>query len=96
MLHLLPLGLLFLLVNRTLLHTYQTNISVYVVVKFPRNLAGLSCDSIDVIAENIQLAELEIGDLIVGLQMGAYTAATKARFNSLPDAKFVVWNVCTV
>ena len=53
-------------------------------------LAGPTCDSIDVIAENIQLPELEIGDLVIGLQMGAYTAATKTRFNSLPDAKFVV------
>lgn len=55
-------------------------------------LAGPTCDSIDVIAENIQLPELEIGDLVIGLQMGAYTAATKTRFNSLPDAKFVVLN----
>ena len=56
----------------------------------PCILAGPTCDSIDVIAENIQLPELEIGDLVIGLQMGAYTAATKTRFNSLPDAKFVV------
>ena len=55
-------------------------------------LAGPTCDSIDVIAEDIQLPELEIGDLVVGLRMGAYTAATKTRFNSLPDAKFVVSN----
>ena len=53
-------------------------------------LAGPTCDSIDVIAENIQLPELEIGDLVIGLQMGAYTAATKTRFNSIPDACFVV------
>lgn len=53
-------------------------------------IAGPTCDSIDVIAENIQLPELEIGDLIVGQQMGAYTAATKTRFNSLPDAKLVI------
>lgn len=53
-------------------------------------LAGPTCDSIDVIAENIKLPELEIGDLVIGLQMGAYTAATKTRFNSIPDAKFVL------
>jgi ornithine decarboxylase len=52
-------------------------------------LAGPTCDSIDIIAENIQLPELEIGDLVIGHQMGAYTAATKTRFNSLPDARFV-------
>lgn len=56
----------------------------------PCVLAGPTCDSIDVIAENLYLPELEIGDLVVGLQMGAYTAATKTRFNSIADAKFVV------
>ena len=52
-------------------------------------LAGPTCDSIDVIAEGIQLPELEPGDLLIGHEMGAYTAATKTRFNSLPDAKFI-------
>jgi ornithine decarboxylase len=41
------------------------------------------------VAESVELPELEISDLIIGLQMGAYTAATKTRFNSLPDAKLV-------
>ena len=53
-------------------------------------LAGPTCDSIDVIGENLNLPELEIGDLVIGLQMGAYTAATKTRFNSIADAKFVL------
>ncbi|MGK0373996.1 MAG: ornithine decarboxylase [Arenicella sp.] len=56
-------------------------------------IAGPTCDSIDVIAENILMPDLEIGDLIVGHQMGAYTAATKTRFNSLPDAKLIVENL---
>lgn len=56
-------------------------------------LAGPTCDSIDVVAENIQLPELELGDLVVGLQMGAYTAATKTRFNSIPDAALVVEDI---
>ena len=56
----------------------------------PSILAGPTCDSIDIVAENIQLPVLEIGDLIIGHQMGAYTAATKTRFNSLPDAKLVL------
>jgi len=53
-------------------------------------LAGPTCDSIDIVAEDILLPELEIGDLVIGLQMGAYTAATKTRFNSIPDAKLIV------
>jgi ornithine decarboxylase len=56
----------------------------------PSMIAGPTCDSIDMVAENVPLPALEIGDLLVGHQMGAYTAATKTRFNSLPDAEFVV------
>lgn len=52
-------------------------------------LAGPTCDSIDVIAEGIQLPELEAGDLVIGHEMGAYTAATRTRFNSLPHARLV-------
>ena len=52
-------------------------------------LAGPTCDSIDIVAEGIDLPELETGDLVIGHQMGAYTAATKTRFNSLPDARFI-------
>ncbi len=52
-------------------------------------LAGPTCDSIDIVAEGIELPEMETGDLVIGHQMGAYTAATKTRFNSLPDAQFI-------
>ena len=55
----------------------------------PSVLAGPTCDSIDIIAEGIELPDLAIGDLVIGHRMGAYTAATCTRFNSLPDAKFV-------
>lgn len=52
-------------------------------------LAGPTCDSIDIIDDDVELPELQIGDYIIGHQMGAYTAATKTRFNLLPDAKFI-------
>jgi len=55
-------------------------------------LAGPTCDSIDVIEENFPLPELEIGDLVIGEVMGAYTAATATEFNSLPKSKIVVLN----
>ena len=55
-------------------------------------LAGPTCDSIDVIAEEIALPELEIGDLVIGEMMGAYTAATATDFNSLNRALIVVLN----
>lgn len=56
----------------------------------PCVLAGPTCDSIDVIAENLELPELEIGDLVIGEVMGAYTAATATEFNSLPKSRIVV------
>ena len=47
----------------------------------PSVLAGPTCDSIDIIAENIDLPELELGDLIVAQMMGAYTSASATEFN---------------
>lgn len=56
-------------------------------------LAGPTCDSIDVIEEDIPLPLLEIGDLVVGRMMGAYTSASATQFNSLPRARILVLNV---
>ena len=55
-------------------------------------LAGPTCDSIDIISNDIQLPELEFGDLVVGEMMGAYTVATATDFNSLERSKIVVLN----
>lgn len=55
-------------------------------------LAGPTCDSIDVIDENIMLPELEVGDLVVGRMMGAYTWASATDFNFFKRAKVVVMN----
>jgi len=53
---------------------------------FPSVLAGPTCDSIDVIGENLQLPKLDLGDLIVGRSMGAYTSASASDFNFFPRA----------
>ena len=58
----------------------------------PSVLAGPTCDSIDVIAENLLLPELKIGDLIVGRAMGAYTWASASEFNFFPKATVVAVN----
>ena len=58
--------------------------------RLPSVLAGPTCDSIDLIAEDIPLPELNIGDLIVGRMMGAYTAASATDFNLVKRAKLVV------
>jgi ornithine decarboxylase len=58
----------------------------------PSVLAGPTCDSIDVIAENLRLPELRAGDLIVGRAMGAYTWASASEFNFFPRATVVAVN----
>ncbi len=58
----------------------------------PSVLAGPTCDSIDVIAEDLRLPELRAGDLIVGRAMGAYTWASASEFNFFPKATVVAVN----
>jgi len=58
----------------------------------PSVLAGPTCDSIDVIAENLMLPQLRAGDLIVGRAMGAYTWASASEFNFFPKATVVAVN----
>ena len=58
--------------------------------RFPSVLAGPTCDSIDVIDDDISLPELEVGDLVVGRMMGAYTWASATDFNFFKRAKVVV------
>ena len=53
---------------------------------YPSVLAGPTCDSIDVIRESIELPHLEMGDLVVGRVMGAYTCASASDFNFFPRA----------
>jgi ornithine decarboxylase len=60
--------------------------------RLPSVLAGPTCDSIDVIAENLMLPQLKAGDLIVGRSMGAYTWASASEFNFFPKATVVAVN----
>jgi ornithine decarboxylase len=60
--------------------------------RLPSVLAGPTCDSIDVIAENLMLPELKAGDLIIGRAMGAYTWASASEFNFFPKATVIAVN----
>lgn len=60
--------------------------------KLPSVLAGPTCDSIDVIAENLMLPRLKAGDLIAGRAMGAYTWASASEFNFFPKATVIAVN----
>jgi ornithine decarboxylase len=53
---------------------------------YPSVLAGPTCDSIDVINEHLDLPKLEVGDIVIGREMGAYTWASASEFNFFPRA----------
>jgi ornithine decarboxylase len=47
-------------------------------------LAGPSCDSCDVVARDMELPEIHIGDRLMFLDTGAYTNEYAVAFNGLP------------
>ncbi len=53
-------------------------------------IGGISCDSMDVIAKNVALPELEVGDYIYILSAGAYTTVYAAHFNGFPPSQVMV------
>jgi ornithine decarboxylase len=66
-------------------HTqYPLETLVAAAPTYPSVLAGPTCDSFDVIRENIELPKLKQGDLVVGRVMGAYTWASSTEFNFFP------------
>jgi ornithine decarboxylase len=56
---------------------------------FPSVVSGPTCDSFDIVYDNIQLPKLEIGALIVSTTMGAYSSATATDFNFFPRTKII-------
>ncbi len=56
----------------------------------PSALAGPTCDSIDMIRDEILLPNLKLGDLVVGKKMGAYTWASASTFNFFPKTNVIV------
>ncbi len=55
-------------------------------------LAGPTCDSIDVIAEQVSIPSMNIGDMVIGQQMGAYTSASSTNFNLFDKANIIAIN----
>jgi ornithine decarboxylase len=53
-------------------------------------LAGPTCDSFDVLYENVALPLLEVGELLLFDSMGAYTNASASGFNGFGKAKVVL------
>lgn len=50
----------------------------------PSTIFGATCDSLDVIIENVSIPELEIGDYLHFHEMGAYTLSAASEFNGIP------------
>ncbi len=58
--------------------------------KIPCVLAGPTCDSLDVIAEGVFLPSLEIDDLILVPNIGAYSLASATNFNGFEKPRVLV------
>ena len=61
--------------------------------RHPCVISGPTCDSLDVIAEDMPMPELEIGELLIARQIGAYTVSCATDFNFFPQAKVIAVNV---
>ncbi len=56
-------------------------------------ISGPTCDSLDVVAEDLPMPVLEIGERLLARQIGAYTMATSTDFNFFPRATVIAVNV---
>ena len=61
--------------------------------RHPCVISGPTCDSLDVIAEDLPMPELGIGELLIARQIGAYTVSCATDFNFFPRAKVIAVNV---
>ncbi len=59
----------------------------------PCVISGPTCDSLDVIAEDLPMPLLETGERLLARQIGAYTMACTTDFNFFPRAKVIAVNV---
>jgi ornithine decarboxylase len=60
--------------------------------EFSCSIWGPTCDSIDLIAKDIMLPQLHIGDWLVFKNMGAYTLASSSNFNGFKKSAVVYTN----
>ncbi len=53
-------------------------------------IGGRTCDSHDILYQSVLLPDLKVGDIIVFLNVGAYTLASSSKFNGFDPPKLVV------
>ena len=85
-------------INDGVYHTYSGQVfdhCTYPVLAFkegPTQISavfGPTCDAFDTITLSAELPELEIGDLVYSVNIGAYSHASSTYFNGFPPAKIV-------
>ena len=59
--------------------------------QIPATFAGPSCDSLDIMFTDKLVTPLEIGDLILVTNCGAYTSASATVFNGFAKTPIVIW-----
>ncbi len=59
----------------------------------PCVIAGPTCDSLDIVAEDLPMPVLEVGERLIARQIGAYTVSCATDFNFFPRAKVIAVNV---
>ena len=59
--------------------------------KIPATFAGPSCDSLDIMFRDKPTVPMEIGDLILVPNCGAYTSASATVFNGFAKTRIVIW-----
>ena len=83
-------------INDGVYHTYSGQVfdhCTYPVLAFkegPRHISavfGPTCDAFDTITLSAELPELDIGDLVYSVNIGAYSIASSTYFNGFPPAK---------
>ncbi len=57
---------------------------------YPCTLFGPTCDCIDIIAQQITLPELDLNEILVATDIGAYSMAASSKFNFLGNTHVVV------
>ncbi|VVB70716.1 Diaminopimelate decarboxylase [uncultured archaeon] len=71
---------------------YGQNYSFYTLKKGELEnciLAGRTCDSLDILNKDVKLPKLEIGDIVITRNAGAYTRTFNTNFNSFEAVKTV-------
>jgi ornithine decarboxylase len=85
-------------INDGVYHTYSGQVfdhCTYPVLAFkegPKQISavfGPTCDAFDTITLSAELPDLEIGDLVYSVNIGAYSHASSTHFNGFPPAKVV-------